>query len=110
MKNWNRTRKNNKLIFKGESIMHTDNKIKLLYLYEEAQECKGTVYQEVSNPEEDVDGISTNFSVCDLSDCPEDAIIGRSLFDAKDYLRAIRTGMKLAKYGYEDVDFADVRG
>ena len=90
--------------------MKNKNNIKLLYLYEENQDDKGTVYQEVSNPEEDADGISANFSVCDLSESPEDAIIGRSLFDAKDYLRAVRTGMKLAKYGYEDVEFADVRG
>lgn len=44
------------------------------------------------------------FSVCNLSGCPEDAIIGRDLFDADDYIRAVRTGMMLAQDGYTDLD------
>lgn len=44
------------------------------------------------------------FSVANMSECPEDAIIGRSLFDADDYLRAVRTGMRLAQDGYTDLD------
>lgn len=44
------------------------------------------------------------FSVCDLSDCPEDAIIGRSLFDANDYIDTLHLGMQLAKEGYDDIE------
>lgn len=44
------------------------------------------------------------FSVSNLCECPEDAIIGRDLFDADDYLRAVRTGMRLAQEGYTDLD------
>jgi hypothetical protein len=44
------------------------------------------------------------FSVRNLSGCPEDAIIGRNLFDADDYIRAVKTGMMLAQDGYTDLD------
>ncbi len=43
------------------------------------------------------------FSVCNLSNCPEYAMIGRDLFDADDYLKAIKFGMNLAKQGYDDI-------
>lgn len=45
------------------------------------------------------------FSVYNLADCPEDAIIGRSLFDAHDWLRAVKYGIELARQGYTDVGF-----
>ena len=38
-----------------------------------------------------------NFSVYNLADCPEDAIIGRDLFTADDYIDALHKGMELAK-------------
>ena len=44
------------------------------------------------------------FSVSNLSECPEDAIIGRDLFDASDYINAVRFGMELAKNGYDDIE------
>ena len=43
------------------------------------------------------------FSVWDLTDCPEDAIIGRDLFDADDYVLTLKRGMELAKQGYDDI-------
>ena len=43
------------------------------------------------------------FSVWDLTDCPEDAIIGRNLFDADDYVRTLKRGMELAKRGYDNI-------
>lgn len=87
-----------------------EENVKLLYLWEEKDEYDNVNYQQVSNPEEDVDNIKTNFSVSNLDDCPEDAIIGRDLFDATDYLQAVKTGIKLAQAGYTDIRFADVRG
>lgn len=43
------------------------------------------------------------FCVSDLCECPEDAIIGRDLFDADDYIAAVRFGMSLARDGYNDI-------
>ena len=45
-----------------------------------------------------------SFSVQNLCDCPEDAIIGRGLFSANDYVKALELGMKLAQMGYTDID------
>ncbi|CAB1251538.1 protein of unknown function [Ruminococcaceae bacterium BL-6] len=44
------------------------------------------------------------FNCCNLDECPEDAIIGRDLFDANDYLDAVEFGMKLAKQGYDSIE------
>jgi len=43
------------------------------------------------------------FGVHDLYECPEDAIIGRDLFDSEDYIRALNKGIELAKLGYNEV-------
>ncbi len=72
---------------------------KVLKLYVEEDRYEGVRYQEVS------DELETKFSVSDLSECPEDAIIGRDLFDADDYLRAVKYGIALAKQGYDDVEY-----
>ena len=48
----------------------------------------------------------TLFTVGNLNETPEDAIIGRDLFDAGDYLAAVRLGIKLANFGYTDVVIA----
>lgn len=44
------------------------------------------------------------FTVGDLNECPEDAILGRSLFDAGNFIDAVRVGIQLAKDGYEDLE------
>lgn len=48
----------------------------------------------------------TIFTVGNLNETPEDAIIGRDLFDVGDYLDAVRLGIKLANFGYTDVVIA----
>ena len=48
-------------------------------------------------------GTEINFWVHDLSECPEDAILGRDLFTGADYLDAIELGMKLAQEGYTEI-------
>lgn len=48
------------------------------------------------------------FGVHNLSECPEDACIGRDLFDADDYLNAVRLGMLLASQGYTGIDVKEV--
>ncbi len=78
--------------------MVTDEKVKVLALVDEEGDwgmCRQEVY----------DGERQLFRVHDLTDCPEDAIIGRDLFDAYDWLRAVRYGMELAKQGYTSVGF-----
>lgn len=72
---------------------------KILMLYVESDEYDGVYYQRVK------DEIGIHFAVSNLDDCPEDAIIGRGLFDAYDYLEAVQYGMELAKQGYDEVEF-----
>lgn len=76
----------------------TDEKVKALALVDEEDKW-GMCSQEV------YDGGSLLFRVYDLCDCPEDAIIGRDLFDAHQWLEAVRYGMELAKQGYTSVGF-----
>lgn len=45
------------------------------------------------------------FSVYNLNECPEDAIIGRDLFDDNDFIEAVRYGIELAKQGYTEVKY-----
>lgn len=56
----------------------------------------------------DIDG-QHKFSVYNMCECPEDAIIGRDLFDAADYISAVRFGIELAKAGFDalEVEFID---
>lgn len=35
------------------------------------------------------------FSAWNLNECPEDAVIGRDLFDEKDFIKAVKLGMEL---------------
>lgn len=74
-------------------------KIKVYGLEEDEDEYGEVHYQKIYDKEED----KRLFSVSNLCECPEDAIIGRSLFDAVDYIRAVKRGIELAKQGYTDV-------
>lgn len=49
-----------------------------------------------------------NFSVYNLAECPEDAIIGRGLFDAYDYVEALEKGMELARKGYTKIETIEI--
>ena len=55
----------------------------------------------------DHDDFRGNFSVHDLCECPEDAIIGRDLFDADDFIYAVRFGMDLRDKGYTDLQITE---
>ena len=44
------------------------------------------------------------FEVCDLWECPEDAIIGRALHDAGDAFDLIEIGFKYASEGYTKIN------
>lgn len=49
------------------------------------------------------------FGVANLWDCPEDACIGRALFDGNDYIEAVRLGMRLAQAGYTSIKVEEVK-
>lgn len=66
-------------------------------VYEEEEDyC--IIYQRV----EDQEGKDI-FVAYNLDQCPEDAIIGRELFTAQQFLRAVQLGMNLAAQGYNCV-------
>ncbi len=72
-------------------------------VYEEEEDYYIT-YQRVENQEgKDI------FVVYNLEQCPEDAIIGRELFDAWDYLEAVQLGMNLAAQGYTHVTSEEIK-
>ena len=50
------------------------------------------------------------FSVWNLNECPEDAVIGRDLFDEQDFIKAVKLGMQLAQEGYTDCKIVDETG
>jgi hypothetical protein len=75
---------------------------KFLKLYVKEDYYDRVTYESVRDEE---DGYL--FSVSNLNECPEDAIIGRDLFDAHDYLKAVRYGIELAKQGYDEVEYVD---
>lgn len=54
------------------------------------------------NREEDV-----WFCVKDLNETPEDAVVGRDLFDAQDFIAAVRLGIRIAKRGYDDIEIVE---
>ena len=43
-----------------------------------------------------------------MCECPEDAIIGRELFDVHDYISTVKLGMELAKQGYTEIELEEV--
>ena len=47
------------------------------------------------------------YSVYDLTDCPEDAVVGRDLVSVSEYLNILRLGMRLAFDGYTDIEVED---
>lgn len=51
----------------------------------------------------DTPGAKMYINFHDLDECPEDAVIGRDLFDASDYINAIRFGFRLANVGYDEI-------
>lgn len=71
----------------------------LILNYSESTDDYGDVRgQDLYNENEKI-----NFSVYNLCECPEDAIIGRDLFTADDYISTLKKGIELAKKGYTSV-------
>ena len=72
--------------------------LKLNIYYTEDMDSWGDRSQTIIDKENDI-----NFGVYNLTDCPEDAIIGRDLFNSDDYIRALNKGIELANKGYTRV-------
>ena len=68
-----------------------------------AEECDlwGDVIGEEVSCEEVPD---VRYSVYNLTDCPEDAVIYRDLVSASQYLDILKLGMRLAFDGYTDIE------
>lgn len=60
-------------------------------------------YEGVNAHEVEINNVN-NFRAYNMNECPEDAIIGRDLFDGYDYINAVKYGLKLAKDGYIDIE------
>lgn len=78
-----------------------ENKTKVLtvFLAEDKNSSDEVYGQQVWS--DDCDNISYN--VHNLDECPEDATIGRDLFDAKAYINTLKLGIELAKQGFTDI-------
>lgn len=72
--------------------------LKLDIYYTENMDIGGDRSQTIIDKENDI-----NFGVSNLAECPEDAIIGRDLFNSDDYIRALNKGIELANKGYTKV-------
>lgn len=76
----------------------------LILDYSESKDDYGDVRgQELSNKNEKI-----SFSAYNLCECPEDAIIGRDLFSADDYISALSLGIELAQKGYTDIEINEI--
>lgn len=45
------------------------------------------------------------YGVSDLSECPEDAIIGRALLSGEEVLDLVELGMSYSKMGYNEIEY-----
>lgn len=69
---------------------------KILELYEATNWFEEVSRQELCDKNEEV------FTCYNLAS--EDAIIGRGIFDADDFVKAVKYGIELAKEGYDDIE------
>lgn len=53
----------------------------------------------------DVDDRKKLYGVSDLSECPEDAIIGRALLSGDEVLDLVKLGMNYSKMGYDEIEY-----
>lgn len=78
------------------------NMTKTLILFDNLSEEYG--HQELWDPDKN----KCLFSVSDLWESPEDAIIGRALHDGDDAYSLIEAGMRYSKEGYSSIDLTYV--
>ena len=71
---------------------------KIVYEYDDDLGSDYLMNQDLYEVNED--GDHEIYYVYNLTDCPEDAIIDRSLFSAEEYVAAVEYGMSLGRQGY----------
>lgn len=77
------------------------------YIYEEDDDYDDIIqFQELTEVRDNHGSARTIYSVCNLTQCPEDAIIGRSLVSAEKVIDYIKYGMRLAAQGYTEDDIS----
>lgn len=65
----------------------------------------GDLHREVVT---DDDGGKELYYVCNLCDCPEDAVIWRDLVSASEWIQAVRYGIGLAEQGFTSIEVSTV--
>lgn len=88
-----------------EKQIHNKNGGSMEYIFkftdnEKADGRRQEVWSE--NRDEDV-----WFCAKDLNETPEDAVIGRDLFDARDFIDAVKLGFRIAQLGYERIEVVE---
>lgn len=73
--------------------------IKTLIVFEQGPAIDEPEYQELWDPENK----TRLFTVSNLWECPEDAIIGRALYDADDAKDLMLHGIQYANAGYDSI-------
>lgn len=53
----------------------------------------------------DIDDKKELYGVSDLSECPEDAIVGRALLSGDEVLDLVKLGMNYSKMGYDEIEY-----
>lgn len=82
-----------------ENIDKKENVLSLHYI-EGYDDYKGSIsYQELQDND-----YGLNFSVSDLSECPEDACIGRDLFSIGNWVDTLNKGIELGKKGFDKIE------
>lgn len=81
------------------------DKVKHLKVIEENDEY-GSLHAQMV---EDEDG-NELYCVCNLTDCPEDAVIYRDLVSASQWIGAVEYGMRLARQGYTSIEATYTEG
>lgn len=77
------------------------------YIYEKDDDYNDIIQsQELIEVRDNHIGTRTIYSVYNLTDCPEDAIIDRSLVSAEKIIDYIKYGMRLAAQGYTEDDIS----
>ena len=65
---------------------------------------KGSLFGDSSQELWDIDDRKELYEVSDLSECPEDAIIGRALLSGEEALDLVELGMNYYKMGYDEIE------
>lgn len=65
---------------------------------------KGSLFGDSRQELWDIDDRKELYGVSDLSECPEDAIIGRALLSGDEVLDLVKLGMNYSKMGYDEIE------